>query len=194
MEFSMQKFFITFFIVCSFLVPVKADGADDACIFVRRFAEQGLIIVNEKSIGYKAKRKELSEFVGKHLDIERIARVVFTRLGYARLSPEDKIKVQKYIEKYLLDFFAGEGKLSAMFDATLKTEIKVEEDGKDYKVTTTFIKDGKSTAIVWVTDGKKIFYVIVAKINQIMLLRSEMEELVGNPLQMDKINSYIAVE
>lgn len=192
MEFNMQKLFISLFIMCSFLVPAKASAADNARIFIKEFVEKGLTIVNKKSTKYDEKRKDLSEFVGKHLDIEKIASLVFNPLGYRQLSPEDKIQVQNYIEKYLLDFFAGESKLSAMLDATLKDEIKVEVDGSYYKVTTTFIKDGKSTAIVWVTDGKKIIYVIIADINQIMVLRSEMKTLVGEPLQMDRVKDYLA--
>ncbi|MCX7343586.1 MAG: ABC transporter substrate-binding protein [Proteobacteria bacterium] len=178
----MQKIFISLFIVCSFWVPVKADGADDARVFVTDVVTKALNIINHDSMKDVDKRKALSESITDSFDLNRIAGAVFTtaKYKYKHLDSEDQKLVQRYLKQYLLDFYASEGKLNAMVNARLDNVTKVEAKDKDFAVTTKFIKDGKSTEIVWITDGKSIFYVIIAGVNQVITLKSEMAAAIGD--------------
>ena len=190
----MQKIFISLFIVCSFLVPVKADGADDARVFVTDVVKKALDIINHDSMKDVDKRKALSESITGSFDLNRIAGAVFTtaKYKYKHLKSEEQQLVQRYLKQYLLEFYASEGKLNAMVNARLDNVTKVEEKDKDFAVTTKFIKDGKPTEIIWITDGKSIFYVIIAGVNQIITLKSEMSAAIGDMLLVEYAKSKLA--
>lgn len=190
----MQKIFISLFIVCSFLVPVKADGADDARVFVTDVVKKALDIINHDSMKDVDKRKALSESITGSFDLNRIAGAVFTtaKYKYKHLKSEEQQLVQRYLKQYLLEFYASEGKLNAMVNARLDNVTKVEEKDKDFSVTTKFIKDGKPTEIIWITDGKSIFYVIIAGVNQIITLKSEMSAAIGDMPLVEYAKSKLA--
>lgn len=198
----MRKFLhiIPFICLCIFPVAGGEVSTETAAEFIEKLVNDALEIVNHKDMSDDEKRKRLSECVNKHLDIERITKAVFSRLGYNNkeggkhkvLSEDDKKKVREYLKEYLIRFYAGEGKLSAMVNAKLSGKVVSEKKGndKDFSVTTQFEKDSSpSVKIVWVTDGEKVFYVEIEGINQIITLRSEMESAVGSGTLMEYINS-----
>ncbi len=190
----MQKFFIAFFLVCSFWVPVKADSADDASAFVEKVVNEALAIVNNDSMQDDEKRQKLSECVGTYLDIPRITKTVFAFLGYKGLEGADISKVEEYLRKYLIRFYAGKSKLEAMVNAKLTGKLKCVKINKDFAVTTKFTKggSGKTIEIAWITDGKKVYYVEIEGMNQVITLRSEMSEAVGKKPLMDFVNEQLA--
>lgn len=196
-ELEMQKLshVICFFCVCIFSVggaKIFAEAEIDekaAADFINRVVNESLEIVNNNGASDENKRKELSECINTHLDIERITKSVFAPLGYKDLSEAEKKQVQNYLKKHLISFYAGEGKLSAMVNAKLSSNPVAEKKGNDFAVTTKFEKNSNpSTTIVWVTNGKKVYYVEIEGINQIITLRSEMQAAVGSRTLMDYIN------
>jgi ABC-type transporter MlaC component len=181
--------------VCIFSVggaKIFAEAEIDekaAADFINGVVNESLEIVNNNGASDENKRKELSECINTHLDIERITKSVFAPLGYKDLSEAEKKQVQNYLKKQLISFYAGEGKLSAMVNAKLSSNPVAEKKGNDFAVTTKFEKNSNpSTTIVWVTNGKKVYYVEIEGINQIITLRSEMQAAVGPRRLMDYIN------
>lgn len=178
---------------------ISKKGEKEASAFIKKLVDEALAIVNQGNASDDVKRQQLSECINKYLDIERITKAVFSRLGYNNkdggerkaLPEEDKQKVREYLKQYLIRFYAGEGKLSAMVNAKISGQLIAEKKGndKDFSVTTQFEKGSSpSIKIIWVTDGKKVFYVEIEGINQIITLRSEMEAAVGSGTLMDYIN------
>ena len=100
--------------------------------------------------------------------------------------PKDKAK--EFMKDYLVQFYAGEGKLSAMVNATLSGKLAAEQKDKDFSVKTNFKKDASSVEIVWITNGQKVYYVEIAGFNQITTLRSEMKAAVGSGTLMEYIS------
>ncbi len=190
----MQNFFIAIFILCSSLCSIQAssEASLKASNFVKNIVTEALEIVNNNTMQDEGKRKELSKCINKYLDVARITKSVFSPLGYKALTDADKKKVEAYLERYLIRFYAGEGKLSVMVNTKLDGEpvAKAMAKDKDFAVTTKLKKGGasKPTEIVWITDGQKIYYVEIAGINQIITLRAEMSSAVGSSL-MDYINA-----
>lgn len=168
----------------------------EASAFIKRLVDEALAIVNQGNASDDVKRQQLSECINKYLDVERITKAVFSPLGYKELSDTEKGKVKDYLKKYLLTFYAGEGKLSAMVNAQLSGRLVAEPEGKkeegknqDFSVITNFKKGASSVEIVWVTNGQKVYYVKIAGFNQITTLRSEMKSKVGSGTLIDYINS-----
>lgn len=186
----MKKLFniIPFICVCISLMGSPVFAASDPAQFIENLAKDALKIVNDKGLTEDRKRDELSTYINKYLDVERIAKAVFARCGYKELSDDDKNKVNEFLKKYLLNFYAGKGKLSAMVDATLVDGTTARAKESDFAVTTKFKKGSTEVTIVWVTDGQKIYYVEIEGINQIITLRSEMEAAVGSGGLMAYIN------
>jgi ABC-type transporter MlaC component len=196
---KMQKILYIIPFICLCIFPTAEASEKEAVDFIGKLVNEALGIVNSANKSDDEKREELSKCVNKYLDIDRTAKAVFARLGYNNkvggkhkvLSEEDKQKVREYLKQYLVRFYAGEGKLSAMMNAKLSGKLVAEKKGNDtdFAVTTQFEKDSSpSIKIVWVTDGKKVFYVEIEGINQIITLRSEMEAAVGSGTLMDYIN------
>jgi ABC-type transporter MlaC component len=185
----MRKFLhiILFICLCIFPVAGVEMSAESAAGFVEKLVNEALEIVNHKAMSDDEKRKGLSECVNKHLDIERITKAVFKQLGYEDLSPEDKEKVKEFMKKYLVEFYAGEGKLSTMVNSKLSSKPVAEPNDKDFSVKTNFAKDASSVEIVWITNGKTIYYVEIAGFNQIITLRSEMKAKVEKEATEKKI-------
>lgn len=186
---------IFFLCLCIFQVNgtkvcAVSDDKGKAVNFIKKTVTEALDIVNNNGASDDEKRKKLSECINKYLDIDRTAQAVFSPLGYKDLSEEDKKKVNEYLKKHLIRFYAGEGKLSAMVNAKLSSDPTAEQKGNDFAVTTQFEKNSAPSAtIVWVTTGsEKVFYVEVEGINQIITLRSEMQAAVGSGSLMDYIN------
>lgn len=177
----MRKFLhiIPFICVCIFPVAGADAGAEvsaeTASGFIEKLVNEALGIVNHKEMSDNEKRQQLSECVNKHLDIERITKAVFKLLGYEDLSPEDKEKVKEFMKKYLVEFYAGEGKLSAMVNSKLYSKPAAAPKDKDFSVKTNFEKGASSVEIVWITNGKTVYYVEIAGFNQIITLRSDMK-------------------
>lgn len=197
-ELKMQKILhvIPFICLCIFQVSeaelcASSEVSEGTAInFINKMVNEALDIVNSNGASDSEKRKKLSECINKYLDINRTAQAVFSPLGYKDLSIEDKKKVNEYLKKYLIRFYAGEGKLSAMVNAKLSGDPVAEQKGNDFAVTTQFEKNSTPSAkIVWVTDGEKVFYVEVEGINQIITLRSEMQAAVGSGTLMEYINN-----
>ncbi|MEI7494011.1 MAG: ABC transporter substrate-binding protein [Alphaproteobacteria bacterium] len=199
-----QKIFVTVF-MCMFACLLSAsalhsemeantvkNSKDESVKFIKNLVDTCLEIVNDDSLSHVEKRHKLSEYVNKFLDIDRTARAVFARLGYKNLSPAEQEKVKKYLKQYLLHFYAGEGKLSAMTDAELTRDPVAEIRGDNFAVTTLFTKNSSpATKIVWVTKNQKIYYIEIDDINQIITLRSEMHAAVGEGTLMDFINNHL---
>ncbi len=200
----MQKMLYVISFICLCIFP--AIGGDtcettkndekEASAFIKRLVDEALAIVNQGNASDDVKRQQLSECINKYLDVERITKAVFSPLGYKELSDTEKGKVKDYLKKYLLTFYAGEGKLSAMVNAQLSGRLVAEPEGKkeegknqDFSVITNFKKGASSVEIVWVTNGQKVYYVKIAGFNQITTLRSEMKSKVGSGTLIDYINS-----
>ncbi len=194
----MQKLLHVISFICLCIFPVGGSevcantevGEGTAISFINKMVNEALDIVNNNGASENEKRKKLSECINKYLDIDRITKAVFSQMGYKDLSEEDKQKVKNYLKKYLLRFYAGEGKLSAMMNAKLSGEVVAEKkDDIDFSVTTQFEKNSSpALKIIWVTDGKKVYYVEIEGINQIITLRSEMQTAVGSGTLMEYIN------
>ena len=193
---------ISFICLCIFPVvgedtcETSVNGEKEASAFIKKLVDEALAIVNQGNASDDIKRQQLSECINKYLDVERITKAVFSPLGYKELSDTEKEKVKDYLKKYLLTFYAGEGKLSAMVNAQLSGRLVAEPEGKkeegknqDFSVITNFKKDASSVEIVWVTNGQKVYYVKIAGFNQITTLRSEMKSKVGSGTLIDYINS-----
>lgn len=173
-------------------IASKQNGRERSVKFIKDLVTEALSIINESSMSPKQKREKLSTYVNKFLDLDRIARAVFAKWRYKNLPSTDQDKVKTYLKKYLLYFYAGEGKLSTMMQATLLSEPTVTTKGNDFAVTTQFTKEyGKPTTIIWVTDGQKIYYIEIEGINQIITLRSEMLAEIGSKDLMDYINNSL---
>ncbi len=199
-----QKIFVTVF-MCMFACLLSAsalhsemeantvkNSKDESVKFIKNLVDTCLEIVNDDSLSHVEKRHKLSEYVNKYLDIDRTARAVFAHLGYKNLSPPYQAKVKQYLKQYLLHFYAGEGKLSAMTDAELTRDPVGEARGDDFAVITQFTKNSSpATKIVWVTKNQKIYYIEIDDINQIITLRSEMHAAVGEGTLMDFINNHL---
>ena len=199
-----QKIFVTVF-MCMFACLLSAsalhsevktnmvkNNKTEAVKFIKNLVDTCLEIVNDSSLSHVEKRHQLSEYVNKFLDIERTAHAVFAHLGYKNLSPAEQAKVKQYLKQYLLHFYAGEGKLSAMTDAELTRDPVAEVKGDDFAVITQFTKNSSpATKIVWVTQNQKIYYIEIDDINQIITLRSEMQSGVGSGTLMDYINKHL---
>lgn len=181
--------------ICAGCAAVTSEKAESLIV---ELVNKALDIVNNSQATDDEKRTKLSECINEYLDIERITKAVFSRLGYNSkeggkykvLSENEKKEVREYLKRYLIRFYAGEGKLSAMVNAEISGKVVAEKKGNDdFSVTTQFAKNGRPSAkIVWVTDGEKVFYVEIEGINQIITLRSEMESAVGSGTLMDYIN------
>ena len=199
----MQKILHVISFICLCIFPVVGEdtcetsknGEKEASSFIKKLVDETLAIVNQGNASDDIKRQQLSECINKYLDVERITEKVFSPLGYAKLTETEKEKVKEYLKKYLLTFYAGEGKLSAMVNAELSGRLVTEPEGKkeegkpqDFSITTNFKKDTSSVEIVWITNGQKIYYVKIAGFNQITTLRSEMKSKVGSGTLMDYIN------
>ena len=170
-------------------VTAIKNSKEQSVKFIKELVNESLNIVNNHNMSDDQKRQKLSEYINKFLDIDRIARAVFTHLGYKTLSPSDQNKAKIFLRKYLLHFYAGVGKLSAMTNAKLLTDPVAEPKDEDFAVVTQFTKNSApSTKIVWVINGQKIYYIEVDDINQIITLRSEMQAAVGSETLMDYIN------
>ena len=200
----MQKMLYVISFICLCIFPAiggdtcetTKNGEKEATSFIKNLVDEALAIVNQGNASDDVKRQQLSECINKYLDVERITKAVFSPLGYKELSDTEKGKVKDYLKKYLLTFYAGEGKLSAMVNAQLSGRLVAEPEGKkeegknqDFSVITNFKKDASSVEIVWVTNGQKVFYVKIAGFNQITTLRSEMKSKVGSGTLIDYINS-----
>lgn len=198
------KIYVTVFMcmfACLLSVPTLHSGTEahvlknskiESVKFIKNLVDTCLEIVNDSSLSHVEKRHQLSEYVNKFLDIERTAHAVFAHLGYKNLLPAEQAKVKKYLKQYLLHFYAGEGKLSAMTDAELTRDPVAEARGDDFAVTTLFTKNSSpATKIVWVTKNQKIYYIEIEDINQIITLRSEMQSGVGSGTLMDYINKHL---
>lgn len=174
---------------------VEASTSSDkqeAIKFIKLVVDKSLAIVNNNDMSDDQKRHKLSEYINRFLDLDRIAYAVFSRLGYKNLSRIDQDKVKSYLKKYLLSFYAGAGKLSAMMNAKLRGHPTAEPKGSDFAVITQFMKNSTpSVEIVWVTSHQKIYYVEVEGINQLITLRSEMQAAVGSGALMDYINKHL---
>lgn len=187
-EIQMQKFLHIISFICLCIFPVFGNSEEAAAGFIEKLVNEALEIVNHAKMSDDKKRKELSKCVNKHLDIDRITNAVFAPLGYKDLPDEDKDKVKEFMKDYLVQFYAGEGKLSAMVNAKLSDKLVAEQKDKDFSVKTNFKKDSSSVEIVWITDGQKVFYVEIAGFNQITTLRSEMKVAVGSETLMEYIS------
>lgn len=191
-ELKMQKILYTIPFICLCIFPAVGEDAnkETAIIFIKKIVNEALNIVNNKGTSDEKKRKKLSECINRYLDIDRITKAVFSPLGYKNLSEDEKGQVRAYLKKYLIRFYAGEGKLSAMVNAALSGDPVAKPNGNDFTVTTQFKKnESPSVDIAWITDTKKVYYVEIEGINQITTLRSEMKASVGNGTLMSYINS-----
>jgi ABC-type transporter MlaC component len=187
----MLKFLHIIPFICLCIFPVAGAEVSSEVVatgFIEKLVNEALEIVNHKGMSDDQKRKGLSECVNKHLDIERITKAVFAPLGYKGLSDEEKDKAKEFMKDYLVQFYAGEGKLSAMVNATLSGKLAAEQKDKDFSVKTNFKKDASSVEIVWITNGQKVYYVEIAGFNQITTLRSEMKAAVGSGTLMEYIS------
>ncbi len=198
-ELIMQKliYIISFLNVCIFQVVwggacVASSGVNELApaSFIGKMVNESLGIVNNSGSSDDKKRKELSNSINKYLDIDRIASAVFSPKGYKDLSDKAQQRVKESLTKYLIRFYASEGKLSAMMNSKLSGEPVAErKNEQDFAVTTQFEKNSSpALKIVWITDGKKVFYVEIEGINQIITLRSEMDTAIGSRTLMEYIN------
>lgn len=172
-------------------ITVSDHKEEEAAKFIKDLVNEALEIVKQDNISDEQKRQRLSEYINRFLDIDRAAQAVFAHLGYKDLSPTDQNKVKTFFKKYLLNFYTSGGKLSAMLNANLLNVPIAKARGNDFAVTTLFTKNWDSSIqIVWITDGKKIYYIEVDDINQIITLRSEIQSAVGSDTLMDYINEH----
>lgn len=193
----MQKIYHITVFLCLCIFQVKGNGVCESPVseetavgFIKKMVNEALDIVNNQAASDVQKRKALSECINKYLDIERIAKAVFSPKGYRELAENDQRKVNNFLKKYLIRFYASEGKLSAMMNSKLSKEpVAEKKDSKDFSVTTQFEKNASpALKMVWITDGKKVFYVEIEGINQIITLRAEMDNAIGSFSLMDYIN------
>jgi ABC-type transporter MlaC component len=197
-----KKVFLLFLFIypCIFFFSVRGiyarseissikNSKEQSAKFIKELVTECLNIVNNSDMSDDQKREKLSGYINKFLDVDRIAQAVFSRMGYKALPPGDQNKVKAYLKKYLLHFYAGSGKLSAMMNAKLLADPVAEPKGEDFAVSTQFTKNSAlATKIVWVIKGQKIYYIEVEDINQIITLRSEMQAAIGSQTLMEYIN------
>lgn len=190
----MQK--VSIFIFLFFSSVLSINASEQAVTFIEKVVNESLNIVNHNGTKDEEKRQRLSESINQYLDLDRIAYALFAHWQYKDLSKEDMGKVKVYLKKYLLNFYAGEGKLSMMVNARLVGKSTSEAKSKDFAVTTKFSKGGNDnkTTIVWITNGNKIYYVEIEGINQIITLRSEMKSAIGSRPLMEFINEKLKTE
>lgn len=197
----MRKFMV-FFVVCVSFMALNAASTEAARQFILKVTTEALDIVNHGSMSPEEKRQKLSESISKNLDLERIARIVFStpKYKYKSLAKEDQLKAQQYIGKELLNYYATPGKITAMIGSELKKnkdgkieKFKVEEKGENFSVTTKFMKNGQeSIVIVWITDGKKISDVEILSISQTMTIKSQKIADIGDTPLMQYIDKEMA--
>lgn len=200
-NFIMRKFMV-FFVVCASFMALNAASTEAARQFILKVTTEALDIVNHDSMSPEEKRQKLSESISKNLDLERIARIVFStpKYKYKSLAKEDQLKAQQYIGKELLNYYATPGKITAMIGSELKKnkdakieKFKVEEKGENFSVTTKFMKNGQeSIVIVWITDGKKISDVEILSISQTMTIKSQKIADIGDTPLMQYIDKEMA--
>src|SRR3989338_4328878 len=111
----MRKYF--FFTIAAILFS-GVCCANDSKLFVEDVVHEALGVVNG-SDSDETKRSKLSASINKYVDIKWLSGKVFCGLGYNDLVDSDKSRVEAYLKNYLLKFYAGEGKLSAMVGAKL---------------------------------------------------------------------------
>ncbi len=170
---------------------MSANASERASLFVKNIVNESLSIVNGSGTD-EQKRQELSKCINKYLDIPRIAKSVFSPLGYNDLSVDDQKKAQDFLSGYLVRFYAGEGKLSMIVGAKLDSDPVATPKNDDFSVSTKFAKDASATTeIIWITDAKKVYYVEIEGINQIITLRAEMKAMVGDKPLMEYINAEL---
>lgn len=181
----MRRYFFFIFTAILFSKICCASSINDSKVFVENVVNEALSVVNS-SDSEDNKRSKLSESINKYLDIKWLSEKVFGSLGYNDLPVSDKSRVEAYLKNYLLKFYAGEGKLSAMVGAKLLpiNDRDIELDEQKNKVKTKFSKNdsAKSFEITWVIKGKNIFYVEIEGISQLITLRSEMKAAAKNGL------------
>lgn len=182
-------FFVAWAITIVFLGFGRLS-AQDPKVFVENLIKDSLEIVNKK-ISDDEKRTKLSENINKYLDLNWLSEKVFGDSYKSLTNDNDKKRVKEYLKSYLLKFYAGEGKLSAISGASLLpiTEKDIEKEKNHTKVTTRFSKDNTSNkvTIAWVTENNKILYIEVEGINQLITLRSEMNAAVNGGSLLDFI-------
>ena len=190
----MQKMLHVISFICLCIFPVVGEDTCETSIngasgFIGKLVDEALEIVNKGNASDDVKRQQLSECINKYLDIDRITKSVFTPFGYKDLREDEKQKVRDYLKKYLITFYAGEGKLSAMVNAKLSGQLATEKKDNDFAVISQFEKNSSpAIKIVWITNGQKVFYVEIEGINQIITLRAEMKGKIGSGTLMDYIN------
>jgi ABC-type transporter MlaC component len=193
----MQKMLYVISFICLCIFPAiggdtcetTKNGEKEASAFIKGLVDEALEIVNKGSASDDLKRQQLSECINKYLDIDRITKSVFAPFGYKDLTEDEKQKVRDYLKKYLITFYAGEGKLSAMVNARLSGQLAAEKKDNDFAVISQFEKNSSpAIKIVWITNGQKVFYVEIEGINQIITLRAEMKGKIGSGTLMDYIN------
>ena len=172
--------------------PEQSQKAKDDEAALQFDKDQADIDARVSAMSDDDKRQNLSECINKYLDIDRITKAVFSPLGYNNIPSKYKERVKKFMEKELIRFYAGEGKLAAMVNAKLSGKLAAEARESDFAVKTNFKKDSSSVEIVWITNGEKVYYVEIAGFNQITTLRSEMKGKVGSEDLMVYINRQLA--
>ncbi len=194
----MQKILYVISFICLCIFPAiggetcetTKNDKKEATSFIKNLVDEALAIVNQSKASDDVKRQQLSECINKYLDIDRITKSVFVPFGYKDLRDDEKQKVRDYLKKYLLTFYAGEGKLSAMVNAKLSGQLITEKKDNDFAVISQFEKNSSpAIKIVWITNCQKVFYVEIEGINQIITLRAEMKGNIGSGTLMDYINN-----
>lgn len=181
----MRRYFFFIFAAILFSGLCCANSINDSKLFVENVVHEAMSVVNGDDSD-DVKRSKLSTSINKYVNIKWLSEKVFGGVGYNDLTDSEKARVQKYLKNYLLKFYAGEGKLSAMVGAKILpiNDRDIELDEKQNKVKTKFSKNAgaKPFEITWVINGENILYVEVEGISQLITLRSEMKAAVKNGL------------
>lgn len=181
----MRRYFFFIFTTILFSGICYASSINNSRSFVENVVNEALSVVNSGD-NDDIKRSKLSTSINKYVDIKWLSEKIFGVVGYKDLKDSDKTRVQKYLKNYLLKFYAGEGKLSAMVGSKLSpiNDRDIELGEKQTKVKTKFSKNAgtKPFEITWVIHGENILYVEVEGISQLITLRSEMKSAVKNGL------------
>lgn len=180
-----RRYFFFIFTAILFSGICCASSINDSKLFVENVVNEALGVVNSGD-NDDVKRSKLSTSINQYVDIKWLSEKIFGGVGYKDLKDSDKTRVQKYLKNYLLKFYAGEGKLSAMVGSKLSpiNDRDIELGEKQTKVKTKFSKNAgtKPFEITWVINGENILYVEVEGISQLITLRSEMKSAVKNGL------------
>lgn len=181
----MRRYFFFIFTAILFSGICYASSINNSRLFVENVVNEALSVVNSGD-NDDVKRSKLSTSINQYVDIKWLSEKIFGGVGYKDLKDSDKTRVQKYLKNYLLKFYAGEGKLSAMVGSKLSpiNDRDIELGEKQTKVKTKFSKNAgtKPFEITWVINGENILYVEVEGISQLITLRSEMKSAVKNGL------------